>query len=133
MAEYTSLKQLVDQNFTVIKVWGYKWKKWDPENNKMLSSDTYVQGFSKKYDVDTDKGKMDLGSGQLGNMLEACLKDGVSDINNKTFSVKSNGKEGMDVRYFINLERGTAPAPAPEPQTQAFEAPDEISLDDIPF
>ena len=61
MAEYTSLKQLLDQNFTVIKVWGYKWKKWDPENNKMLSSDTYVQGFSKKYDMDTDKGKMVVG------------------------------------------------------------------------
>jgi predicted SPOUT superfamily RNA methylase MTH1 len=128
--EYTSLKKLVGQDFTVEKVWGYKWKKWDNVAKVMMTSDTYVAEHSKKYDVDTNKGKMDISASQLGSMLEGVQENGVSDLIGKTFHVKSNGKDGMEIRYFINPVRDAQPQTKPVQNT-----PDEepINLDDIPF
>lgn len=124
--DYTKLSNLVGDKFTIEKVWGYKWKKWDNDNKKMLVSERYEQGYRKMYEVDTDKGKMDLGSGQLGTLLETVFKDGVADLNGKTFEVKSNGKTGMDVRYFFNQVREVKPLPDKELNG-------EIELEEIPF
>lgn len=114
---YTKLSDLVGKTFTMEKVWGFTWKKWDPEQRKMLMSDTYQEGYRKVYGVDTNHGKLDLGSGQIGNILEACMKNGVADLNNKTIEVKSNGKTGMDIRYFFNkieTEQQDTVGPVPE-------------------
>jgi hypothetical protein len=100
--DYTKLSNLVDDTFKVEKVWGYTWKKWDNDAKKMLMSQTYMDGYSKKYQIDTDKGKLEVGSGQMGTLLESVMKDGVADLSGMTFEVKSNGKEGMDIRYFFN-------------------------------
>ena len=99
---FVKLIDLVDKEFTVKGIGRYQYKKWDNENKKMLVSEKHEKGYSRKYPVETDKGQLDLGSGQLGNVLEGVLKDGKSDPIGKTFSVKSNGKSGMDVRYYIN-------------------------------
>lgn len=139
---FVKLSELVNDRFTVIRVWGYKWKMWDTNTNKMLTSDKYEQGYQKKWDVDTNRGKLDLSSGQIGTLLEAVLRNGVADLNGATFEVKSNGKTGMDIRYFFNVVR--APQPEPQqntPQTrveapQSHEAPQDdqsIDLDSIPF
>jgi|GEM_PF-3890784 len=101
--KYVKLSEV--ESFTIQKFWGYKWKKWDNDEHKMLVSDKYEQGYKKTYQVDTNEGKMDLSAGQVGSLLEACVKDGVSDLNNKTFSVKTNGKTGMEIRYYLNLVR----------------------------
>lgn len=128
MADYTKLSKLVDSTFKIEKVWGYKWKKWDTESNKMLSSEKYQEGFSKKYEVDTDKGKLDLGTGQLGSLLEGVFKDGKADLNGVTFEVKSNGKTEMEIRYFFNPQwnlNNVDKLPVAEEE--------EIKTEDIPF
>lgn len=104
MADFTKLSELVGNEFTVIKAGGYQFKMWDQASKRMLVSDTYEQGYRKVYSVDTDKGKLDLGSGQLSSLLEATYKNGKADINNATFAVKSNGKSGMDIRYYFNFK-----------------------------
>jgi hypothetical protein len=107
MADFTKLSNLVDDQFTIESAGGYTFKKWDNENKKMLVSEDWQEGYRKVYSVETNKGKLDLGAGQLGSLLEAVYRNGVADINNKTFAVKSNGKTGMDIRYFFNLAKPT--------------------------
>lgn len=127
--KYTKLSELVGDQFTIEKAYGYQWKMWDNVSNRMLVSETYEQGYRKIYSLDTDKGKLDLGSGQLSSLLEAVYKNGAADINGKTFSVKSNGKSGMDIRYYFNLVKTE-----PKQDTVVEDVGDEpFSLDDIPF
>jgi len=104
---YTKLAALVGAEFTVEKAGGYTFKRWNNEARRMEISEQNQEGFRKLYTVDTDKGRMDLGAGQLGNLLEIAYDKGVADINGKTFLVKSNGKSGMDIRYFFNLKKVT--------------------------
>lgn len=100
--KFTKLSELVDSEFTVEKAYGYQWKLWDNTAKRMLVSETYEQGYRKIYTIDTDKGKLDLGSGQLSSLLEAVYKNGEANIVGRTFKVKSNGKSGIDIRYFFN-------------------------------
>lgn len=125
--DYVKLSDLVGQKFTIEKVWGFKFKMWDQPTSKMITQDTWFKGARKVYEVDTDKGKLDLGQGQIGTLLETVFKDGVADLNNKTFEVKSNGKTGMDIRYFFNVvERPIVPVRVGDEITEMY-------LDDIPF
>jgi hypothetical protein len=101
--QYTSLKQLVDSEFTVEKVYGYQWKKYDPESKRMIISEKWEKDYNKVYGIVSDKGTLDVSAGKLGEMLEKASKHGEANILGKTFSVKSNGKEGMDIRYYLNL------------------------------
>jgi hypothetical protein len=132
---YTKLSELVDNTFTVTKAWGYQFKLWDNESKRMLVSEKYEQGYRKIYNLDTDKGSLDLGSGQLSSLLEAVYKNGTADINGVTFKVKSNGKSGMDIRYYFNVDRDAKPQPPTTNQDTVYDMPDEevISLDSIPF
>lgn len=143
---YTSLKELVGDTFTVEKAGGYTWKKWDNDAHRMLISDDYEEGFKKRYTLDTDKGRMDVSTSQLGAMLEITYKDGKADINGQTFSVRSNGKEGKEIRYFINWapsEKQVEPSQADtikevkkvmKPDSEPTEEDvDRIDLDNIPF
>jgi len=99
---YVKLSELVDKDFTVLSVKGFTFKRWNNEERKMEVSDEWKEGFSKKYLVETDKGMLDMGTGQLASLLEAVFYNGVADINGQRFKVKSNGKSGMDIRYFFN-------------------------------
>jgi hypothetical protein len=105
MAEYIKLKDLIDGEFTVEKVWGFKWKKWDPEANKMLVSDEYEKDFRKIYGITTDKGSLDVSSSQFASMLEGVSEGGQADVVGKSYTVKSNGQTGMEIRYYINPVR----------------------------
>lgn len=127
MAEYTKLSALVNDEFTVEKSYGFQWKMWDEGSKRFVLSDKYEDGFRKVYTVVTDKGNLDLGAGQLGNLLESVYNKGESNIIGKTFSVKSNGKEGKDVRYYLKPVYGVKKDKVVEPEEGAF------SLDDIPF
>lgn len=121
--DFIKLKDIT--SFTVEKVWGFKFKMWDKEQNKMLVSDSWMKGFTKKWDVDTKQGKLDLSDSQFAQMLSSCFdsKSGTSSPVGKTFSVKTNGKTGMDIRYYINLVRDA------EQPSQAVE--EEIDINDI--
>jgi hypothetical protein len=102
MDSYTKLGDLVDDSFVVLKVRGFGYKMWDNEAKKMHFSNEPEKGYRKVYTIETNKGIMDLGAGQMGNLLEVVSQDGKSDIINWTFNVKSNGKKGKDIRYFLN-------------------------------
>lgn len=107
--KFTKLGNLVGDRFTVGAVGPYSWQKWDPTAKRMLRSDSWKEGYSRKYPVKTDKGRLDLGVGQIGNMLAGVLRDGVADLNGRTFSVESNGKSGLDVRYYLTPVRENTP------------------------
>lgn len=116
---FTKLGALIDQVFTVTKVGGYQFKMWSPTENKMLVSDTWEKGYQKKYRVETDKGILELSSSQLSQLLEGVVKDGVADINGKSFSVKSNGKSGMEVRYWLSPAKKQVTHSMQDPQVKA--------------
>jgi len=118
--QFVKLSTLVNDTFTVEGVGAYLYKKWDPAQSKMLTSPSWEEGYRKIYPVTTDKGTLDLGAGQLGNLLEAVFHHGEANLIGVTFSVKSNGKTGMDIRYFFNAVRQNDP----EPQ--------QIDINDIP-
>lgn len=99
---YTKLSALVGDTMTIESVGDYIFKRWNAQTSKMEISKSYQEGYRKLYPVMTDKGKLDLGSGQLGNLLEAVQTDGSANLIGKTFGVKSNGKSGMDIRYYFN-------------------------------
>lgn len=102
----------------------------------MLVSEQYEQGYRKIYTVKTNEGTLDLSSGQLGNMLEVTYKKGEANIVGATFHVKSNGKTGMDIRYFINLAPAkTRPATPPlaSDDNWADDLDKPVDLSDIPF
>lgn len=105
---FIKLSNLVDSDFTITGVGGYKFKMWDNNEKKMLISDEWDKGYRKVYSVETDKGTLDMGTGQIGSLLEAVFKDGKADLNGQTFHVKSNGKTGMDIRYFFNPVKKSA-------------------------
>lgn len=135
MSDYIKLSNLVDDTFTVNKVFGYKFKMWDNVSKRMLISETWVKDHRKMYTMETDKGTLDLSANQMGNLLESVTKDGRSDINGRTFSVKSNGKTGVDIRYYINATKDAPVAPV-KPVDDTFgqyEQQDDINLSDIPF
>lgn len=134
---YVKLKDLVDSTFTLKRVWGYDWQLWLPAENRMNRSDTYVEGHNKTWQIDTDKGKMDLSNYQFCNMLSKCFntKTQIAEVEDRLFEVKSNGKSGMEIRYFINLARGTQKAAAPQKDVVLEDIPEsnEVDLGSIPF
>jgi|DEB0MinimDraft_6_1074348.scaffolds.fasta_scaffold18121_2 hypothetical protein len=110
---YTKLKELVGGDFTINEHTGTSWKKWNSEAKKMEVSQTPEKGYRKVYTFDTNEGILDLGVGQLGTLLTECF-DVKSNLIGATFDVKSNGKEGMDIRYFFNI-KSPANGPAEQP------------------
>jgi hypothetical protein len=131
MTDFTKLSDLVNGTFTVNKVYGYKWKMWDNNEKKMLVSDVWQKDYRKVYQVETDKGTLDMSASQLGVLLENVVKDGQANLNGQTYQVKSNGKTGMDIRYFFNVVRDSEPKP--EPKLEPSNEPDDFNIDDIPF
>lgn len=117
MSEYTKLKDLVGSTFTVKSVGVPAYKMWSEGEKRFVTSVTPQEGFRKVYPTDTDKGKLDLGSGQIGSLLETTLEDGKAELTGKTFKVASNGKSGIDIRYFFDL---TDKPEVQEPETEAI-------------
>lgn len=114
---YTKLGALTGQTFTVQGVNGYKWKAWLDGEKRFRSEDKHFEGASKKWELDTDKGKLDLGTGQFGNLLEAVYP---ATVLGATFKVNTNGKDGTkEVRYYLN--------PVTEPKDEVV--PPEANLE----
>jgi len=118
---YVRLKELVGKQFTVRQVTGFNYQKWDNENRKMLKSDTWVEGYRKTYEVDvralSDNKILSLSASQLGQLHEKVSKYGKSDLIDKTFEVGSNGKTGMEIRYWFKAiweKKETLSQPTPE-------------------
>jgi len=127
--EFVKLSQLVGSTFTVTKVWGLKYKCWDDLNKKMLVSETFEKGFKKEYEVDTDKGKLGLSKGQMGQLLEVVSVDGLASLVGNSIKVGSNGKTGIDSRYYFDL---VEPVNYKDDE-MGKDAQDDIDISDIPF
>lgn len=129
--KYTNLKELVGNEFIVEKAYGFTWKRWDNEAKRMLVAERHEQGFSKRYTLETDKGKLDISGAQLGQMLEGAYSQGKADLIGRTFKVASNGKTGMEIRYYLNPVRETVRDTVATVTDADLEKP--IDLNDIPF
>jgi hypothetical protein len=103
--KYVKLSALVDSEFTINKVNGYKYQAWDAQNNRMISEDDWFKDSKKVYAVDTDKGQLNLSESQLGTIFVKIQHAGQSDVNGCTVAVKSNGKSGIDIRYYLNPQK----------------------------
>lgn len=146
MNEYTKLGALVNSQFTITKAEGYVWKMYDPQQGKYLTSESWQEGYDKRYKLQTDKGILELSKAQMSQLLEGVVREGVSDINGKTYSVKSNGKTGNEVRYWLNPTKREEVKSIQDPEVRAKleanrpaiggvdqEMEDEIDLSSIPF
>lgn len=132
--DYIRLKDI--QDFTVTQDNGFSFKMWDEQQNQMLTSKTYQEGYQKRYSMTTDKGELELSQAQLGQMLSSAYKNGSSNIVGKKFNVKNNGQEGKEIRYFINLDykaEQSNPGIDATPQAVPIDNTPPISQDDIPF
>lgn len=131
---YIKIADLVGSNFVIEKAWGYRWKKWDDGSNRYILSEKYEQGFSKRYTIDTDKGRVEVSRNQFKDILEAAYQQGKVDLVGKVFSVKSNGKEGSEgAVYYFNLI--TEKKVFEQKDNDEVVEPDDSQLDlgDIPF
>lgn len=125
---YVKLSQLVNDEFTVESMGSPKWRAWDEINRKFETSDFYAPNHQKIYPTVTDKGKLDLSASQVGQMLEGVVYDGKADVVGITFRVKSNGKVGKEIRYWLNPTESTR-----KPAKPAENAPeDEFKPEDEP-
>lgn len=113
MANFIKLTDI--KFFTTTSVKESVYKYWDVAEKKMVVSREWKPGFKKMWTLITDKGQLDVSAMQMGTMLEACMKqDGTSSIIGRTFSVKTNGKTGMDIRYYFNVVRTEPKIDLPE-------------------
>lgn len=103
--KFVKLSGLVGDTFTVEQITGFNYQKWDSDEKKMLIEHEPTKGYRKVWKVETDKGILNIGDGQLGSLLVASFdpKAGGSQFNESTYKVKSNGKEGIEIRYFFDL------------------------------
>lgn len=99
---FTKLSSLVDSQFTIERVGNFVFKKWDTEKGKMVTGDQWFEGARRLFSIDTDKGTLDLSEGQLGSIFVKLQHAGQSNVIGATVQVKSNGKTGMDIRYYLN-------------------------------
>lgn len=106
---FTKLSALVDSEFTIEKVQGFKYKMWDQQEGRMKAEDNWFQGSRKMYQVETDAGLLDLSESQLGQIFAKVQHAGTSTVVGVTVAVKSNGKTGIDIRYYLNPQK-TRPA-----------------------
>jgi hypothetical protein len=115
--EFIKLKDILTVPYRVININGYKFKRWNEAEKKMETSDTPQKGFRKIYQVEIKTkdsgGVVDFSKSQLAEMLELSLQGNQADIKNKIFVCRSNGKTGMEIRYFFNLIDSTT-NPQPE-------------------
>lgn len=142
MNNYVKLRDL--SSFTVVGDNGYSYKKWNQAEGKMEVSDKWQEGFRKMFSIETDQGTLDLSQAQLGQMLSSAYRDGASNIVGNRFNVKTNGKTGMEIRYFINLDYGsqahTSPVANETKKDEAIPTPEPTgaenasnSFDELPF
>lgn len=102
MPKYVNLKDL--KTMTPVKFVKKFWRRFDEATNKFEMSDDYKEGYSIRYQLELDdQSSLSISQDQFGQMLVATFSGDKSVINGHTFSVKTNGKTGKDIRYFINL------------------------------
>lgn len=122
--------------FTVDGILHFFWEAWDNANKRFEVSPQPVPAtnsgdlrFAKKWLIKTKTGTLKLSQAQIADCLEKCLqKTGTANLIGKSFRVKTNGKTGMEIRYWFNPMREPE-APVAEVQTSQ----ELQGLDEVPF
>lgn len=127
--QYTTLSKLVNDTFIITGCKGWTWKKWDNENKKMLLSMNWAEGYRKMFTFITSKGQLDLSEGQVGQILARAFnnKELSAKLSGAEVAVKSNGKTGMDIRYFLSIKGYT------DNVIQADPEENDINVEEIPW
>jgi len=133
------------KSFTIDKIVKAYFERWNDNEKKYEKSDIWQEGFTPKWLIETPDYYLPLSKDQVSQVLMASFKlDGSSNIIGKSYLVKTNGKTGKEIRYFLNEMRlPKEPAlfePAErqelEKMSQTLAEKEEISqeeLDKIPF
>ena len=82
------------------------------QGEKPLKSATPQKGYKKVVKLVIYAGQeymVGFSGGQVSQMMEAAMQGLKADLTDKTFAIKSNGKSGMDIRYFFNLIKEEEP------------------------
>lgn len=115
------------------------YSRWDEELKKYENVDVPTKGYSAKYIFECEDFLVSLSSSQFGQMLEACWMEDCSIPVGKIFRVNTNGKTGIEIRYYINLDYQTVTDEISKREEQPIPSepplPAEPNFDDmnIPF
>lgn len=116
---FVKLKDITE--FTINSCEGKVYKRWDTVLKKMETSDVWAKDYKLTYTFNTDKGLLDLSQSQLGQLLSMTYNPvtGEARVNGKTFTVKTNGQSGMEIRYFFGMKNQQAAPVQPKTEEQA--------------
>lgn len=97
-------KKLADiKSFTIEKIVKAYFERWNETEGKYEKSETWQEGFTPKWLIETPEFMLPLSKDQVSQALMASFKlDGTSNIIGKSYLVKTNGKSGKEIRYFLN-------------------------------
>ncbi len=93
------------QSFKIISIVKSYFERWNEAEKKYEKSDAWQEGFSPKWLIDCGEYYLPLSKDQVSQCLMSSFRGGQSDIIGKSYSVKSNGKTGKEIRYWINQLR----------------------------
>jgi hypothetical protein len=147
---FKKMSDLSEKQFRFNKVLGSSYKRWNEEEKKFEESLTPTKGFSRKWKISiTDKDgecQVEVSDDMLSRvLLDAYAKH--CGIEGQIIYLKTNGKTGMEIRYYPNImlvNDGTHQS-APENATTGIVEPqesqynfdfgqkEEINVSDIPF
>lgn len=109
------------------------WQKWDDINKKFIKSDTWQEGLKPVYQFTLANGMdLELSRDQIMQCLISAFDNSKTLLNTK-FVAKSNGKEKLEKRWFVNLAKDGVQYPE-DPKGQPV--PVNVELEDgsqIPF
>lgn len=105
------------------------YQKYDEANEKFVKSPTWSEGMSPVYLFGLKDGQqIELSRATLSQCLVSAFDYG-KGLLECNFVVKTNGKAGKEVRYFINQTKAEYPQnPAGQPVPQS-----EVSEEQVPF
>lgn len=79
------------------------YQKWDESQKKFIKSDVWMTGLQPRYIFDLVDGKqIDLSRDQWQQALVASF-DEKKHWKDCVFIIKTNGKTGLETRYFVNV------------------------------
>lgn len=140
MKQFKKLAEI--KSFTIEKIVKAYFERWNETEGKYEKSETWQEGFTPKWLIETMDFMLPLSKDQVSQALMASFKlDGTSNIIGKSYQVKTNGKTGKEIRYFLNEMRlPKEPSFAPEEQAELAKMSEvlekkeeEIDTSQIPF
>lgn len=83
------------------------WQKWDEQNKKFIKSDVWVETLKPVYTFNLDDGQqLELSKDQVQQLLISAF-DAKKHWKDCRFVAKSNGKEKLEKRWYVNIARDT--------------------------